>query len=209
MSALRVDEKNYKEFVNAISEARNGWIKAIEDSAITIMEQQRLLLGMSIKTYYSEFLGCSMNYRTLRDIVNRTKPVPTELMLSFCFTYGYDIKKFTEVSNFLKTGQSMDYYQQIGASIEALGRHGIYQLAEGVSRSCTNADQYNRKRCAELLIAFAKSLEAENESENNKRVEAAGEKIATQADAEIAAIKSEAESSSNTIKTIVFHNSQN
>lgn len=150
-----------------------------------------------------------MNYRTIRDIVNRTKPVPTELMLSFCFTYGYDIKKFTEVANFLKTGHSMDYYQQIGASIEALGRHGIYQLAEVVSRSCTNADQYNRKRCAELLIAFAKSLETEeNESENNKRVEAVGEKIGTRANAEIAAMKSEAESFSNTIRTIVFHDSQ-
>lgn len=104
MSTLRVDEENYREFVETISDARQDWIDAVGDGAITIMERQRYLLGMSIKTYYTEFLGCKMNYRTIRDVLDRTSPVPTELMLSFCFTYGYDIKRFLEVSELIKQG---------------------------------------------------------------------------------------------------------
>ena len=109
MSTLRVDEENYREFVETISDARQDWIDAVGDGAITIMERQRYLLGMSIKTYYTEFLGCKMNYRTIRDVVDRTSPVPTELMLSFCFTYGYDIKRFLEVSELIKQGLSFDH----------------------------------------------------------------------------------------------------
>lgn len=205
MSTLRVDEENYREFVETISDARQDWIDAVGDGAITIMERQRYLLGMSIKTYYTEFLGCKMNYRTIRDVVDRTSPVPTELMLSFCFTYGYDIKRFLEVSELIKQGRSFDHYQQIGASIEALGKEGIYQLAESVFKNCTDANLYNRRRCSETLQAFADGLREGHEDTDALRVKNAAKKIVRKAEKATLNIRAESKKLADTIETVEYN----
>lgn len=205
MSTLRVDEKNYREFVETISDARQDWIDAVGDGAITIMERQRYLLGMSIKTYYTEFLGCKMNYRTIRDVLDRTSPVPTELMLSFCFTYGYDIKRFLEVSELIKQGQSFDHYQQIGASIEALGKDGICQLADSVFKNCTDASLYNRRRCTETLQAFADGLREGHEDTDSLRVKNAAKKIVRKAEKATLNIRAESKKLADTIETVEYN----
>lgn len=65
MPRLRLNAQHWKQFSNGISELRSDWIKEISNTIVTIMERQRVLMGLSTKDYYTEFLGCKMSYKTL------------------------------------------------------------------------------------------------------------------------------------------------
>ena len=116
MLTLKIKEENYRKFVEETSRKREDWIKSISDSAVVIMERQRYLMGMSKQEFYGVFLGCPMNSRTYRKIIEKQILVPENLLLSFCFTYGYDLKRFQEVSKLIDTHDYFENYQQIGAT---------------------------------------------------------------------------------------------
>lgn len=122
MLTLKIKEENYRKFVEETSRKREDWIKSISDSAVVIMERQRYLMGMSKQEFYGVFLGCPMNSRTYRKIIEKQILVPENLLLSFCFTYGYDLKRFQEVSKLIDTHDYFENYQQIGAAVECLGK---------------------------------------------------------------------------------------
>lgn len=170
MLKLKIKEENYRKFVEEVTDKREEWIKSISDSASVIMERQRYLMGMSIKEFYGELLGCPMNSRTYRKIIEKKIPVPENLLLSFCFTYGYDLKRFQEVSKLIDTYDYFENYQQIGAAIECLGKGAIYQLATTMQTACTDTSMYARRRCGEVLTAFAQTKEYEEETIKNPEV---------------------------------------
>ncbi len=187
MATLKIKEENYRKFVEEISDKREEWIKSISDSASVIMERQRYLMGMSVKDFYGVLLGCPMNSRTYRKIIEKKIPVPEHLLLSFCFTYGYDLKRFQEVSKMIDTYDYFENYQQIGAAIECLGKGGIYQLAATVQTACTDTSLYSRRRCGETLTTFAKKKEYEEEAiKNPEIVKAAAESVNAVVDEAIA-----------------------
>ena len=113
MLTLKIKEENYRKFVEETSRKREDWIKSISDSAVVIMERQRYLMGMSKQEFYGVFLGCPMNSRTYRKIIEKQILVPENLLLSFCFTYGYDLKRFQEVSKLIDTH---DYFENLNVS---------------------------------------------------------------------------------------------
>ena len=88
--------------------------------------------------------------------------ISSELLLSFCFTYGYDIKKFLEVFKLIQTNDSFDEYQQIGAAIEALGKRGIYETSINMTQDCPSAGLQQRKRLSKILYEFGQSLPDED-----------------------------------------------
>lgn len=145
MLTLKIKEENYRKFVEETSRKREDWIKSISDSAVVIMERQRYLMGMSKQEFYGVFLGCPMNSRTYRKIIEKQILVPENLLLSFCFTYGYDLKRFQEVSKLIDTHDYFENYQQIGAAVECLGKGAIYQLAAATQTVCTDTSQYAKK----------------------------------------------------------------
>ena len=59
MVTPKINENNYRQFVEQISESRKAWAKNVSDSAIIIMERQRHLMGLSLLKFYGEFLGCA------------------------------------------------------------------------------------------------------------------------------------------------------
>lgn len=202
MVTPKINENNYRQFVEQISESRKAWAKNVSDSAIIIMERQRHLMGLSLLKFYGEFLGCPMNIRTYRKLVNREIPVPQELLLSFCFTFGYDIGKFDNVSKLIDSQDSFGDYQQIGAAIESLGKAGVYQLSEAIQKFCTDATLYNRRRCAEILTKFAENLEyRDNASVNPKEISDMADSVNKAADEALAefARKNEKEASSDDV----------
>ena len=170
MLTLKIKEENYRKFVEETSRKREDWIKSISDSAVVIMERQRYLMGMSKQEFYGVFLGCPMNSRTYRKIIEKQILVPENLLLSFCFTYGYDLKRFQEVSKLIDTHDYFENYQQIGAAIECLGKGAIYQLAAATQTVCTDTSQYARRRCGEALTAFAKKKEYDEEVIRNPEI---------------------------------------
>ena len=89
MLTLKIKEENYRKFVEETSRKREDWIKSISDSAVVIMERQRYLMGMSKQEFYGVFLGCPMNSRTYRKIVEKQILVPENLLLSFCFLLSF------------------------------------------------------------------------------------------------------------------------
>lgn len=162
MPRLRLNAQHWKQFSNGISESRSDWIKEISNTIVTIMERQRVLMGLSTKDYYTEFLGCKMSYKTLTNILEKESLISSELLLSFCFTYGYDIKKFLEVFKLIHTNDSFDEYQQIGAAIEALGKRGIYETSINMTQACPSAGLQQRKRLSKILYEFGQSLPDED-----------------------------------------------
>ena len=82
-----------------------------------------------------------------------------ELFLSFCFTFGYDIKRFAASSEFLTSGRSNGDYLRIGAAVEALGKNGVCELASNISSSCASATFATRRQLARVLRDFADSME--------------------------------------------------
>ena len=170
MLTLKIKEENYRKFVEETSRKREDWIKSISDSAVVIMERQRYLMGMSKQEFYGVFLGCPMNSRTYRKIIEKQILVPENLLLSFCFTYGYDLKRFQEVSKLIDTHDYFENYQQIGAAVECLGKGAIYQLAAATQTVCTDTSQYARRRCGEALTAFAKKKEYDEEVIRNPEI---------------------------------------
>ena len=53
MPRLRLNAQHWKQFSNGISESRSDWIKEISNTIVTIMERQRVLMGLSTKDYYT------------------------------------------------------------------------------------------------------------------------------------------------------------
>lgn len=187
MLTLKIKEENYRKFVEETSRKREDWIKSISDSAVVIMERQRYLMGMSKQEFYGVFLGCPMNSRTYRKIIEKQILVPENLLLSFCFTYGYDLKRFQEISKLIDTHDYFENYQQIGAAVECLGKGAIYQLAAATQTVCTDTSQYARRRCGEALTAFAKKKEYDEEVIRNPEIiEAAAASVNEAADEAIA-----------------------
>lgn len=110
-----------------------------------------------------------------------------------------------EVSELIKQGQSFDHYQQIGASIEALGKDGIYQLADSVFKNCTDASLYNRRRCTETLQAFADGLREGHEDTDSLRVKNAAKKIVRKAEKATLNIRAESKKLADTIETVEYN----
>lgn len=153
MLTLKIKEENYRKFVEETSRKREDWIKSISDSAVVIMERQRYLMGMSKKEFYGVFLGCPMNSRTYRKIIEKQILVPENLLLSFCFTYGYDLKRFQEVSKLIDTHDYFENYQQIGAEV-IRNPEIIEAAAASVNEAADEAIVERKKRDSQEAISY-------------------------------------------------------
>lgn len=163
MLTLKIKEENYRKFVEETSRKREDWIKSISDSAVVIMERQRYLMGMSKQEFYGVFLGCPMNSRTYRKIIEKQILVPENLLLSFCFTYGYDLKRFQEVSKLIDTHDYFENYQQIGAAFAKKKEYDeevirnpeiIEAAAASVNEAADEAIAERKKRDSQEAISY-------------------------------------------------------
>lgn len=163
MLTLKIKEENYRKFVEETSRKREDWIKSISDSAVVIMERQRYLMGMSKQEFYGVFLGCPMNSRTYRKIIEKQILVPENLLLSFCFTYGYDLKRFQEVSKLIDTHDYFENYQQIGAAVAKKKEYDeevirnpeiIEAAAASVNEAADEAIAERKKRDSQEAISY-------------------------------------------------------
>ena len=155
MLTLKIKEENYRKFVEETSRKREDWIKSISDSAVVIMERQRYLMGMSKQEFYGVFLGCPMNSRTYRKIIEKQILVPENLLLSFCFTYGYDLKRFQEVSKLIDTtafAKKKEYDEEvirnpeiIEAAVASVNEAADEAIAERKKRDSQEAISYDIK----------------------------------------------------------------
>ena len=198
MPRLRLNAQHWKQFSNGISESRSDWMKEVSNTIVTIMERQRVLMGLSTKDYYNEFLGCKINYRTLMNMLERKSVVSAELLLSFCFTYGYDIKKLSEISRLIQSSDSFDEYQQIGAAIEALGKRGIYEASINMTQACPSAGLQQRKRLSKILYAFGESLPDEDNEYDYRAENDAAKEINRSVQKQIEELKKQQENEAHT-----------
>lgn len=159
MKKFPINAANWKSYSAGIAEKRESWVKETSATIVCIMEWKRFILGLSMDDYYGELLHYKMNPRTCRKMLDGESDVPMELFLSFCFTFGYDIKRFTASSESLNNGRSNGDYLRIGAAVEALGNTGIRELASNISNSCASATFTARRQLARVLRDFADSME--------------------------------------------------
>jgi len=89
--------------------------------------------------------------------------MPLELVLAFCYVFHYDISELINIQSEKNRAERFADYMQIGASIEALGPHIIYNAAADIA----NLNQEGpssamvRRRCSQVLTAFAQNLQNE------------------------------------------------
>ena len=101
MKKPHINAANWKSYSDGIAEKRESWVKETSATIVCIMEWKRFILGLSMDDYYGGLLHYKMNPRTCRKMLDGESNVPMELFLSFCFTFGYDIKRFAASSEFL------------------------------------------------------------------------------------------------------------
>lgn len=160
MLTLKIKEENYRKFVEETSRKREDWIKSISDSAVVIMERQRYLMGMSKQEFYGVFLGCPMNSRTYRKIIEKQILVPENLLLSFCFTYGYDLKRFQEVSKLIdarrRCGEALTAFAKKKEYDEEVIRNPeiIEAAAASVNEAADEAIAERKKRDSQEAISY-------------------------------------------------------
>ena len=159
MKKPSINAANWESYSDGIAEKRDSGVKETSSTIVCIMEWKRFILGLSMDDYYGGLLHYKMNSRTCRKILNGESDVPTELFLSFCFTFGYDIKQFSASSEFLNDGRSSGDYLRIGAAVEALGKTGVRELASNIPSSCASAAFTTRRQLARVLRDFADSME--------------------------------------------------
>jgi hypothetical protein len=159
MKKPHINAANWKSYSDGIAEKRESWVKETSATIVCIMEWKRFILGLSMDDYYGGLLHYKMNPRTCRKMLDGESNVPMELFLSFCFTFGYDIKRFAASSEFLTSGRSNGDYLRIGAAVEALGKSGVCELASNISSSCASATFATRRQLARVLRDFADSME--------------------------------------------------
>jgi hypothetical protein len=112
-----INTANWKSYSAGIAEKRESWVKETSATIVCIMEWKRFILGLSMDDYYGGLLHYKMNPRTCRKMLDGESNVPMELFLSFCFTFGYDIKRFAASSEFLGSDKSNGDYLRIGAAV--------------------------------------------------------------------------------------------
>ncbi len=159
MKKPHINATNWKSYSDGIAEKRESWVKETSATIVCIMEWKRFILGLSMDDYYGGLLHYKMNPRTCRKMLDGESNVPMELFLSFCFTFGYDIKRFAASSEFLGSDKSNGDYLRIGAAVEALGKNGVHELASNISNSCASATFATRRQLARVLRDFADSME--------------------------------------------------
>ena len=98
MKKPHINAANWKSYSDGIAEKRESWVKETSATIVCIMEWKRFILGLSMDDYYGGLLHYKMNPRTCRKMLDGESNVPMELFLSFCFTFGYDIKRFAASS---------------------------------------------------------------------------------------------------------------
>lgn len=168
MKKPHINAANWKSYSDGIAEKRESWVKETSATIVCIMEWKRFILGLSMDDYYGGLLHYKLNPRTCRKMLDGESNVPMELFLSFCFTFGYDIKRFAASSEFLTSGRSNGDYLRIGAAVEALGKNGVCELASNISSSCASATFATRRQLTRVLRDFADSMERTDDIATDK-----------------------------------------
>ena len=159
----RVDATNWEIYSNEIAEGREAWIEESSKTIVDMMEWKRFRLGVGMDAFYGKYLGCKISPKSLKKVLTGESAVPMKLFLSFCYTYEYDIKKFTAASKLLNEGGTIEDYQKIGSAVEALGEAGINEWVSNFSGTCSTATHSARKKLSIALRKFGKSVESNNE----------------------------------------------
>lgn len=159
----RIDATNWEIYSNAVAEGREAWIEESSKTIVDMMEWKRFRLGVGMGAFYGKYLGYKISSKSLKKVLTGEAVVPLKLFLSFCYTYEYDIKKFTAASKLLNEGGTIEDYQKIGSAVEALGEAGINEWISNLPGSCSTATYSVRKKLSIALREFGKSVESSNE----------------------------------------------
>lgn len=163
---------NVVQYANQIREPLDSWNKATQNSILAVIESQRIASGLNVATFYNTLLGSTCSYKTIQHIREGKKQVPLDLVLAFCYVYHYDFSELLGIKNAKGKEERFGDYIQIGASIEALGYHTIYNAASNIANLNSEGPSTAsaRRRCAQVLTAFAQNLQNEEKAkeEQNK-----------------------------------------
>ena len=123
---IDISMDNVVQYANQIRMPLDSWNKETQKQILSVMEAQRIASGLNVTTFYNTLLGSTCSYKTIQHIREGTKQMPLELVLAFCYVFHYDISELINIQSEKNRAERFADYMQIGASIEALGPHIIY-----------------------------------------------------------------------------------
>lgn len=167
---IDISMDNVVQYANQIRMPLDSWNKETQKQILSVMEAQRIASGLNVTTFYNTLLGSTCSYKTIQHIREGTKQMPLELVLAFCYVFHYDISELINIQSEKNRAVRFADYMQIGASIEALGPHIIYNAAADIA----NLNQEGpssamvRRRCSQVLTAFAQNLQNEEKAKEEQ-----------------------------------------
>ena len=147
---------NVVQYANQIRMPLDLWNKETQKQILSVMEAQRVASGISVTAFYNTLLGSTCSYKTLQHIREGTKQIPLELVLAFCYVFHYDISELINIQSEKDRAERFGDYMQIGAAIEALGPHIIYNAASDIA-NLNKEDPSTamvRRRCAQIRSIY-------------------------------------------------------
>ena len=130
---IDISMDNVVQYANQIRMPLDSSNKETQKQILSVMEAQRIASGLNVTTFYNTLLGSTCSYKTIQHIREGTKQMPLELVLAFCYVFHYDISELINIQSEKNRAERFADYMQIGASIEALGPHIIYNAARKFS----------------------------------------------------------------------------
>ena len=130
---IDISMDNVVQYANQIRMPLDSWNKETQKQILSVMEAQRIASGLNVTTFYNTLLGSTCSYKTIQHIREGTKQMPLELVLAFCYVFHYDISELINIQSEKNRAERFADYMQIGASIEALGPHIIYNAAADIA----------------------------------------------------------------------------
>lgn len=167
---IDISMDNVVQYANQIRMPLDSWNKETQKQILSVMEAQRIASGLNVTTFYNTLLGSTCSYKTIQHIREGTKQMPLELVLAFCYVFHYDISELINIQSERDRAERFGDYMQIGAAIEALGPHIIYNAASDIA-NLNKEDPSTamvRRRCAQILTAFAQNLQNENKAKKEQ-----------------------------------------
>ena len=146
---IDISMDNVVQYANQIRMPLDSWNKETQKQILSVMEAQRIASGLNVTTFYNTLLGSTCSYKTIQHIREGTKQMPLELVLAFCYVFHYDISELINIQSGKDRAERFADYMQIGASIEALGSHIIYNAAADIANLNSEgpATAMVRRRC--------------------------------------------------------------
>lgn len=167
---MDISMDNVVQYANQFRMPLDLWNKETQKQILSVMEAQRVASGISVTAFYNTLLGSTCSYKTLQHIREGTKQIPLELVLAFCYVFHYDISELINIQSEKDRAERFGDYMQIGAAIEALGPHIIYNAASDIA-NLNKEDPSTamvRRRCAQILTAFAQNLQNEKKAKKEQ-----------------------------------------